>query len=55
MINFLEGIIEELEKFMSNIQGFILDNSGNPFMWLTFFLVGLALFGFVYGSLNKGN
>ena len=47
------GIMETLEKWGEEFQGFLLDNSRNPVVWVGMFLLGLVVFFLTYNALNK--
>ena len=47
------NIIDSLNKVMEKFKAFVFEHYDNPFMWLGFFLIGLAIFGIVYSSLQK--
>ena len=46
-------IMETLEKWAKIFKDFIMDNHSNPILWAGIFVVGLAVYGFVYNSLSK--
>lgn len=47
------GIMEILNEWGEQFQGFMLDNSRNPVVWIGLFLLGLVVFGLTYSALNK--
>lgn len=47
------GIIESIDKFVSPVKEWMIKNSGNPFVMLGLFLLGLAVFLFTYNALHK--
>ena len=49
------SIIDSINEFIEPFKGWIEDNHNNPFMWLAFVLIGIAVFGITYNALNKNN
>lgn len=49
----LFNIIEELDKVMERFKDFIINNKSNPFLWLGLFVLGLAVFEYLYNTLSK--
>lgn len=48
-------MIDWLTKIMDQFKQFIMNNADNPFLWLGFFLIGLALAVLVMQVLNKND
>ncbi len=46
------GIIDTLEEWVKPFRDFVFENSGNPLMWLGFFLIGILVFKIVYDALS---
>ena len=46
-------IIDKLDEWIQPFKSFIIRNHGNPFMWLVFFLSGIAIFAITYSALNR--
>ena len=49
------GIIEKIEEWVRPFKNFVINNHGNPFMWLIFFLVGIAIFSLTFSALHRNN
>lgn len=49
------SIIDSINEFIEPFKGWIEDNHNNPFMWLAFVLIGIAVFALTYNALNKNN
>ena len=47
------SIADKLNEWVEPIKAWIDANHGNPFMWLAFFLIGLAIFFMTYNALSK--
>lgn len=50
---FMLSIIDTINEWLEPVKGWIMDNHDNPFMWLAFVLIGLAVFAITYNALNK--
>ena len=48
-------IIESINEFVDPFKAWVIDNHNNPFMWLGFVLIGIAIFAITYNALNKNN
>ncbi len=48
-------IIDSINEFIEPARSFVEDNHNNPFMWLAFVLIGIAIFAITYNALNKNN
>lgn len=46
-------IIESINDFVEPFKAWIEENHNNPFMWLAFVLIGIAIFAITYNALNK--
>ena len=46
-------IIESINEFVEPFKAWVEDNHNNPFMWLAFVLIGIAVFAITYNALNK--
>lgn len=53
MSNFIEDFVEWAEEAVLPFKEFIIDNYGNPILWIALLGLGIFLFGFTYSSLNK--
>lgn len=40
-------------EFLKDVKDFFVDNSRNPFLWVSIILLGLIIFEFTYRSLHK--
>lgn len=49
------SIIDTLNDWIEPFKDWVIDNHGNPFMWLAFVLIGIAIFGLTYSALNKNS
>ena len=49
------SIIDKLNDFIEPFNDWIVANHNNPFMWLAFVLIGIAVFAITYSALNKNN
>ena len=49
----MENVMETIENWAESFKNFIIDNQSNPVLWIGIFVIGLAIFGFVYSSLSK--
>lgn len=47
------SVIDSINKFIQPFRSWIEDNHNNPFMWLGFVLIGIAVFALTYNALNK--
>ena len=47
------SIIDSINKFVEPFKTWVDNNHNNPFMWLAFVLIGLAIFKITYDVLNK--
>ena len=47
------GIVETLDKWGKEFQGFMLENSRNPIVWVGLFFLGILVFVLTYNALNK--
>ena len=47
------NIIDKLNEWVVPVRAWLDANHGNPLMWIAFFVIGLAVFFFTYGALNK--
>ncbi len=46
-------IIESINEFVEPFKAWIEENHNNPFMWLAFVLIGIAVFALTYNALSK--
>lgn len=46
-------IMETLEKWSENLKSWIMENYGNPILWVGIVVVGLVLFKLLFGTLNR--
>ena len=46
-------IIESINVFVEPFKAWVEENHNNPFMWLAFVLIGIAIFAITYNALNK--
>ena len=51
--NLWKNINDWFVDITKNIQGFFLENSRNPFLWIIIILLGLLIFEWVYRALHK--
>lgn len=49
------NIVDKLNEFVEPFKAWIDNNHNNPFMWLAFVLIGIAIFAITYSALNKNN
>lgn len=49
----MDNFISKLNDFMSPIKKFMLDNEGNPLIWMIIFGIGILFFATMYDTLNK--
>jgi hypothetical protein len=49
------SIIDSINNFIEPAKAWVINNHGNPFMWLAFVLIGLAVFAITYDALNRHN
>ena len=47
------SIIDSINEFIEPAKAWVIDNHNNPFMWLAFLLIGIAVFAITYNALNK--
>lgn len=47
------GIIDKLNEWVEPVHAWLDANHSNPFLWLGFFLAGLAVFFLTYNALSK--
>lgn len=47
------NIYSWLEQITNDIRSFVMNNFENPFMWLSFVIIALILFFFIYSILNN--
>lgn len=47
------GIIESIEQMGKNFQGWIIENSKNPLLWIGLFFTGVFIFFLTYNTLHK--
>lgn len=47
------SIIDSINEFIEPFKDWVIENHGNPFMWLAFVLIGIAIFAITYNALNK--
>lgn len=47
------GIMDTLEKWSEKFKDFIMDNYGNPILWVAILAFGILLFKTLYSGLNK--
>ncbi len=47
------SIIDSINEFIEPAKAWVIDNHNNPFMWLAFVLIGIAVFAITYNALNK--
>jgi len=46
-------IMETLENWFQPLKDFIVENHGNPFLWVGLFILGLIIFSATYSALSK--
>lgn len=49
------SIIDSINDFIEPFKSWVMNNHNNPFMWLAFVLIGIAVFAITYNALNKNN
>lgn len=47
------NIVDKLNDFIEPFKAWVDNNHNNPFMWLAFVLIGIAVFAITYNALNK--
>lgn len=47
------NIWDSIMKFLEKIKDFFIENSHNPFLWVSIILLGLLIFEFTFRSLHK--
>ena len=51
--NIWNNINKWFNDVTNDVKAFFVDNSRNPILWIVIIIIGLAIFEFVYKSLNK--
>lgn len=49
------NIVDKIDDFIQPFKSWVVNNHNNPFMWLAFVLIGIAVFAITYDALNKHN
>ncbi len=49
----LLSIWSEMNKMAENFKDWIIEHSTNPLLWISLFLLGLAIFFITYNALQK--
>lgn len=49
------SIVDKLNDFVEPFKDWVINNHNNPFMWLAFVLIGIAIFALTYNALNKNS
>ena len=49
------SIIDSINEFIEPAKAWLEENHSNPFMWLAFVLIGIAVFALTYSALNINN
>lgn len=52
---FLLDIMKTLEVWSEKLKAWIMDNYGNPLLWVGILLFGIVLLRGVFGTINKDN
>lgn len=47
------SIWESINNFLIDVKDFFIENSRNPFLWVSIILLGLLIFEFVFRALHK--
>lgn len=47
------SIMETLEKWSEKLKAWIMDNYGNPVLWVGILVVGIIFFKAMFSALNK--
>ena len=53
MSEFIKNFVEWGEEFIKPFKNFIENNHGNPILWIVLLFIGIGLFAYTYGTLNK--
>ena len=53
MLNIWSDMGSSIMEFFKDIKDFFIDNSRNPFLWVSIILLGLLIFEFTYRALHK--
>lgn len=46
-------IVDKLNEWVEPFKRFVMENHGNPIMWLAFVLIGIFVFSVVFGALHR--
>ena len=57
MNNYIEvlGIMDKFKEWSDKFKDFIMNNYGNPVLWVAILVFGILLFKVLYSGLNKNN
>ena len=55
MKSFVENVVEFGEEFIEPFREFVEKNHGNPILWVALLGLGIGLFAYTYGALNKNH
>ena len=48
-------IMKTLEVWSEKLKNWIMDNYGNPLLWIGILLIGIVMLKFVFGTIDKDN